>query len=186
MSNCVWNHLKSPDTELCTVGAKSTPEAKSAKLIYWPKDMVQRQGRWLGGPCGWVDCMLMFDMLCQNGKSARCQMKSDTLSCSQCHDHLTLDQETATPVASQLYSSTPVSCKHSQSWTRTLGVTLGLNSFLTYCLYYTSLSILPWPCYILRSPSSICVIYLVLFSPALVLTFLQFSFVWFLDVYLSP
>ena len=96
-----------------------------------------------------------------------------------CHDHLTPDQETATPVASQLYSSIPVACKHSQSWTCTLGVTLGLNSFLTDCLYYTSLSTLPLPCYVLRSLSSICVFYLVLFSPALVLTFLRFSFVQF-------
>ena len=62
---------------------------------------------------------------------------------AHCHDHLTPDQETATPVASQPYSSTLVTCKHSWSWTHTLGVTLGLNSFLTYCLYYTSPSTLP-------------------------------------------
>ena len=102
-----------------------------------------------------------------------------TCTCTCCHDCLTPDQVTATPVASQLYSSIPVAHKHFRSRTRTLGATLGLNSFLIYYLYYTSLSTLPWPCYVLRSPSPVCVIYLVLFSLALVLTFLRFSFVRF-------
>ena len=69
--------------------------------------------------------------------------KASTHAQIYCHDRLTPDQETATPVASQLYSPILVACKHSRSWTRTLGATLGLNSFLTYCLYYTSPSTLP-------------------------------------------
>ena len=56
-----------------------------------------------------------------------------------CHDCLTPDLEAATPVALQLYSSTLVACKHSQSRTRTLGVILGLNSFLTYSLLHLSI-----------------------------------------------